>query len=209
MGLVQLAELAGRDTGAPLHRAHQQALVDGLRQLADLAQAVEVAAQQAVVAQGAEEVQYGRLVHALRVAQGGRDEARLVVQPAQGRVERGESVRAELIRPRRRLAVDQADHRVGQLRVVHDQTLLGRRPLGRLLLVEQPCLGEAPDEVVQPVAAAADVVDEARLRERGEVAGGLLFVRRQQEAAAAAPSEARPASASRRSRRLAVSVWSV
>ena len=92
-GLVQLAELAGRDAGTPLHRAHQQPLVDGLRQLADLAQPVEVAAQQAVVAQRAQQMQHRRLVHALRVPQRRRDEARLVVQPAQRRVQRGEAVR--------------------------------------------------------------------------------------------------------------------
>ena len=190
--LVQLAELAGRDTGAPLHRADQQPLVDGLGQLADLAQPVEVAAQQAVVAQRAQQVEHRRLVDALRVPQRRGDEAGLVVQPAQRRVQRGEAVRAEPVGARRRLAVDQPDHRVGELRVVLDQAFLRGRPLGRLLLVEQPGLREGADQVVQPVTAAPHMVDQPRPRQRRQMAGGLRLVRRR-GARPPPPRPARPA----------------
>ncbi len=92
-GLVQLAQLAGGDSRTPLHRAHQQALADRPGQLVQLAEAVEVAAQQAVVGECAQQMRDRRLVDVLvGVCQRGGDEAGLVVQPLQGRVQRGEAV---------------------------------------------------------------------------------------------------------------------
>ncbi|CAM5683955.1 hypothetical protein STENM223S_02218 [Streptomyces tendae] len=178
--LVQLAQLPGRDAGAPLHRAHQQPLVHGLRQLADLPQPVQVAAQQAVVAQRAQQVQHRALVDALRVPQRRRDEARLVVQPAQRLVQGREAVLPELVGAGRHVAVDQAQYGVGQLGVVGDEPFLRGRPLAGFLLVGEAGAGEGAHHVVQAVAAAPDVVDQTRPRQGRQLPGGLRLVRAEQ-----------------------------
>ncbi|CAM5369139.1 hypothetical protein SAVIM40S_07696 [Streptomyces avidinii] len=188
-GLVQLAQLARRDTRTPLHRTHQPTLLPRqpllarchrLRQLVDLTQPVQVPAQQAEVAQGTQQIEHRLLVHPLRMPQRRRDEARLVVQPAQRRIQRGETVPPELARPRRHLPVDHPDHRVRELRVVTDQPLVRRRGLRPVILVPgrlpvptpvhvhvpvsgRPRRRVRTHRVVHPEALAAHPLDQSRL----------------------------------------------
>ncbi len=191
--LVQLAQLPGRHARTPLHRTDQQPLPDGPGQLAQLAQAVEVTAQQAVVGQRAQQMRDGRLVHALvGVAQRGRDEAGLVVQPLQGRVQGGEAMGPEAVGAGGRTAVDQPDHRVGQLRVGADQPLLGRAALARLLLVHQTVVRKAVHEGVQAVALAAHMLDQPRPGQRRQLPLRLRLLDTQQRRRGRRP-QARPA----------------
>ncbi len=208
--LVQLAQLPGRDAGAPLHRAHQQPLVHGLRQLADLTEPVQVAAQRAVVAQRAQQVEHGRLVDALRVPQGRGDEAGLVVQPAQRLVERGEAVRAELVRPRRHVPRRPGAAPSRPARRSSRSAVPGRPPARPG--PPRPAAGRARTPAPGR-AAGSGCRGRGRSARPGRAPPDAGWPRPRRWRAARLPpprpSEARPASASLRSSRRVGSGWSV
>lgn len=89
-------------------------------------------------------------------------------------------MRPEPAGPGRGLPLDQPDHGVGQVGVGADQPFVGGGPLDRVLLVEQPLRGEGSDQVVRPVAAAADVLQQPGGGQFGQPAAGLLLVGGQQ-----------------------------
>ena len=109
----------------------------------------------------------------------------------------GKPCAAELAGPGRHLAVDHAGppRRPAPRSCGSGAPARPTRSAG-VLLVRETRLGEGPYDVVQPVAAAAHMVDEAGRGERGELALGLLLVRRR----AAPPRRPRPGRPGRRAR---------